>query len=237
MNDPKIEPMALVILEELKDELSLEGKSYRKSIETITKATQSSLKDEADTDPSNVELSFDQEPFRGILKELLRNIVEAEKLESEHAIAVKRKKLCVEQLRIEVQELFDLDEIRISHSLGAVIRLTEEEIRQKEKAEREENEHILDIVASLLDREDVELEAFCEGDGSDDLEPLHEDRLEPFYVDIAQFIVENGEEGRELIESLTKQQEEVLEKVLASKKAPKPISFLAEVVKMLMQAA
>lgn len=236
MIDVKTNPIALTILGELKDELISKDKAYEKAINSIVKATQTSLQDESDTEKANIKLCFDQEPFRGLLWDLMHNVVEAEKLESEHEMACKRRKLSFDRLKLEVEELFDLDDIRISHALGAVIKLTEEEIKHKKDAARENHQFIVDSVRILLGTNEGELKAFCEGQTSEKLKELRDDRLEPFFVDMAEFLVKNGNDGHNTVAGVV-ENEEILEKILVSERAPKPLSFLAEIVKGLKKTA
>ena len=236
MSNAKAIPLALVILNELKNELASDDQSYHRPIDEIVRATEESLKKEVNTCPDTFRLRLDKEPFRSLFKDLFRQIVEVEKLEQEQVRAQKRKKLCTERLRIEIDELFDLDDVRICYSLGAVVSLTEDERKQKKDEERKENQEIVDSVLSLLESSDDELEAFCEGQSAEHLEVLHDHKLEQFYVDLAQYIIEHGEAGRDLITRITKQ-EEVLEEVLASNETARPVSFFAELVNQLKRAA
>jgi len=236
MFDVKTNPIALTILCELKEELISKDKTYGRAIDSTVKATHVSLQDECDTEEINIKLCFDQEPFRGLFKNLMRNFVEVKRLESEHERAIKRKKLSFDSLRLEVEELFDLDDIRISHALGAVIKLTEKEMKHKEDTARENHQFIVDSVRVLLGTNEDELKAFCEGQTSEKLKELRDDRLEPFFVDMAEFLVKNGDEGCNTVAGVV-ENEEMLEKVLLSERAPKPLSFLAEIVKELKKAA
>lgn len=236
MIDVKTNPIALTILGELRDELISKDKAYEKAVNSIVKATQTSLQDESETEKENIKLCFDQEPFRGLLWDLMHNVVEAEKLESEYDRACKRRKLSFDRLKLEVEELFDLDDIRISHALGAVIMLTEKEIKHKKDTAKENNQFIVDSVRILLSTNEDELKAFCEGQTPERLKELRDDKLEPFFVDMAEFLVKNGDEGCNTVAGVV-ENEEMLEKVLVSERAPKPLSFLAEIVKELKKAA
>jgi hypothetical protein len=236
MIDVKTNPIALIILDELNSELISKDKSYVRAVDEIILATQESLKNELKTNLANVEIDFSEEPFRGTFKELLRVIVEAEKLESEYKRTTKRKKLCVEKLRLEVEEMFDLNTVRISHSLGAVVKLTKEEIKHKKEAHKEQNQAIVDSVKMLLDISDAELKAFCDGETLDKLKGLRDDQLEAFFVDMAEFLAKNGHEGHRLVAGVF-EDGEILEKVLASDRTPKPVQFYAEIVQELKNAA
>ena len=236
MFNVKTNPITLTILDELKNELVTKDKAYGRAVDTIIKATQESLGDEVDTDMTNIEVAFNEEPFRGIFKEVLLAIVEEEKLESEYKRATKRKKLCVDKLRLEVEEMFDLDKVRISHSLGAVVKLTEKELERKEEREKEQNQAIVDSVKILLAANGDELKAFCGGETTDKLKKLRDDKLEPFFVDMAEFLAENGTEGHQLVTGVV-EDDETLKKVLASDRVAKPVQFFAEIIKEIKKAA
>jgi hypothetical protein len=240
MNELAKISIAIEVLEYLRTEAGSIDKFINKAIDATIVATHKSLEDEENTRPEDILESFSKEPYASIYKDLMKSIVMLDKLEIEHKMTSKRKDLLAQQLKLEVEERYDLDDVRISHALGAVIRLTDEDKQQAENKANDSRRLIVQNVHFLIESDRSLLAAFTNGDTPKGFEDLRKSKeLEPFFADMIDFLVGNddGEHGLncKLISDIL-EDPDTCDKVLESENTSKPVEFFAQMVKHLRKA-
>ena len=221
--------ITLSILDKMMQKDGKDNIALKKAIDKVINSTQSSL-DERDinTDESNIISYLDFGDVGTLFNDFIKTLVLEFKLEAELETMVKRRKLFHQQLDLEVEDHFDMTNARLSLGLGAIVRKTEEEVQLEKEKRSRDRRAVIEITDFIVKSKDFTLASVAEGNMPKEFEESGSN-IQAFAADMAKFVIEQGDEGRKLINDIASN-DDIRAKVLDSDKVPSPLSFFAQIV-------